>query len=717
MAAPPGALLRVATRRTEPPPPAGNYNSQAALPEGTTAPSMPRAQGAVRSGEPALHFPSCGGAGSQSVRPMLVGARSGVGFRGSKRPAERERRRGSGAGDISFRAAPLSRCRSGAPRMAALGEPSKFSQTLNGIPSSNTVSSGMDPFHACSILQQLKTMYDEGQLTDIVVEVDHGKTFSCHRNVLAAISPYFRSMFTSGLTESTQKEVRIVGVEAESMHLVLNYAYTSRVMLTEANVQALFTAASIFQIPSIQDQCAKYMISHLDPQNSIGVFIFADHYGHQELKDRSQDYIRKKFLSVTKEQEFLQLRKDQLISILDSDDLNVDKEEHVYDSIIRWFEHEQNKREVHLPEIFAKCIRMPLLDETFLEKIPPMFAQAMAKSCVQKGQHSANGYTQRLGMTASEMIICFDAAHKHSGKKQTVPCLDSVTGRVFKLCKPPNDLREVGILVSPDNDIYIAGGYRPSSSEVSIDHRAESDFWMYDHSGNRWIPKAPLLRARIGCKLVHCCGKLYAIGGRVYEGDGRNSLKSVECYDSRENCWTAVCPMPVAMEFHSAVEYKDNIYVLQGEFFLCYDPQKDYWGFLTPMTVPRIQGLATVYNDSIYYIAGTCGNHQRMFTVEAYDIEQNKWTRKKDFPCDQSINPYIKLVLLKNKLHLFVRATQVTVEEHVFRTSRKNSLYQYDEVTDQWQKVYETPDRLWDLGRHFECVVAKLYPQCLQKVI
>ncbi|XP_009089406.1 kelch repeat and BTB domain-containing protein 8 [Cinclus cinclus] len=601
--------------------------------------------------------------------------------------------------------------------MAALGEPSQFSQTLNGVPPSNQVTSGMDPFHACSILQQLKTMYDEGQLTDIVVEVDHGKTFSCHRNVLAAISPYFRSMFTSGLTESTQKEVRIVGVEAESMHLVLNYAYTSRVVLTEANVQALFTAASIFQIPSIQDQCAKYMISHLDPQNSIGVFIFADHYGHQELKDRSQDYIRKKFLSVTKEQEFLQLRKDQLISILNSDDLNVDKEEHVYESIIRWFEHEQNKREVHLPEIFAKCIRMPLLDETFLEKIPPVFAQAMAKSCVQKGQPSANGYTQRLGMTASEMIICFDAAHKHSGKKQTVPCLDSVTGRVFKLCKPPNDLREVGILVSPDNDIYIAGGYRPSSSEVSIDHRAESDFWMYDHSGNRWIPKAPLLRARIGCKLVHCCGKLYAIGGRVYEGDGRNSLKSVECYDSRENCWTAVCPMPVAMEFHSAVEYKDNIYVLQGEFFLCYDPQKDYWGFLTPMTVPRIQGLATVYNDSIYYIAGTCGNHQRMFTVEAYDIEQNKWTRKKDFPCDQSINPYIKLVLLKNKLHLFVRATQVTVEEHVFRTSRKNSLYQYDEVTDQWQKVYETPDRLWDLGRHFECVVAKLYPQCLQKVI
>lgn len=103
-----------------------------------------------------------------------------------------------------------------------------------------------------------------------------------------------RSMFTSGLTESSQREVRIVGVESESMQLVLDYAYTSRVTLSESNVQALFTAASIFQIPALQDQCAQFMISRLDPQNCIGVFMFADAYGHQELKERSQDYIRKK---------------------------------------------------------------------------------------------------------------------------------------------------------------------------------------------------------------------------------------------------------------------------------------------------------------------------------------------------------------------------------------------------------------------------------------
>lgn len=48
-------------------------------------------------------------------------------------------------------------------------------------------------------------MYDEGELTDIVVEVDH-RTFSCHIHVLTAISLYFRSMFTSGLTEQLRKK-------------------------------------------------------------------------------------------------------------------------------------------------------------------------------------------------------------------------------------------------------------------------------------------------------------------------------------------------------------------------------------------------------------------------------------------------------------------------------------------------------------------------------
>lgn len=174
--------------------------------------------------------------------------------------------------------------------------------------------------------------------------------------------------------------------------------------------------------------------------------------------------------------------------------------------------------------------------------------------------------------------------------------------------------------------------------------------------------------------------------------------------------------MVIPLYFSSLALYVVLIFPT-GEYFFCFDPRKDYWSHLAPMSVPRSQGLAALYKNCIYYIAGICRNHQRTFTVEVYDIERSTWGRRRDLPFDQATSPYIKAMLLQGRLHLFVRATQVMVEEHVFRTSRKNSLYQYDDEADVWTKVYETPDRLWDLGRHFECVVAKLYPQCLQKVL
>lgn len=76
--------------------------------------------------------------------------------------------------------------------MAACADLSK-SPTPNGTPSADAGCEAVDPSHACSVLRQLRAMYEKAQLMDIVVEVDHGKTFSCHRNVLAAISPYFRN--------------------------------------------------------------------------------------------------------------------------------------------------------------------------------------------------------------------------------------------------------------------------------------------------------------------------------------------------------------------------------------------------------------------------------------------------------------------------------------------------------------------------------------------
>ena len=48
-------------------------------------------------------------------------------------------------------------------------------------------------------------------------------------------------MFSSGMLESTQERVQICGVEPEVLSLLVNYVYTSKVSITQANVQVRYS--------------------------------------------------------------------------------------------------------------------------------------------------------------------------------------------------------------------------------------------------------------------------------------------------------------------------------------------------------------------------------------------------------------------------------------------------------------------------------------------
>nr|KAF6477791.1 kelch like family member 6 [Molossus molossus] len=98
------------------------------------------------------------------------------------------------------------------------------------------------------ILQNgLETLRVENALTDVILCVDI-QEFSCHRVVLAAASNYFRAMFCNDLKEKYEKRIIIKGVDAETMHTLLDYTYTSKALITKQNVQRVLEAANLFQV-------------------------------------------------------------------------------------------------------------------------------------------------------------------------------------------------------------------------------------------------------------------------------------------------------------------------------------------------------------------------------------------------------------------------------------------------------------------------------------
>lgn len=57
-----------------------------------------------------------------------------------------------------------------------------------------------------------------------------------------------RAMVCNDLKEKYEKRIIIKGVDAETMHTLLDYTYTSKALITKQNVQRVLEAANLFQV-------------------------------------------------------------------------------------------------------------------------------------------------------------------------------------------------------------------------------------------------------------------------------------------------------------------------------------------------------------------------------------------------------------------------------------------------------------------------------------
>lgn len=55
-------------------------------------------------------------------------------------------------------------------------------------------------------------------------------------------------MFCNDLKEKYEEKIVIKGVDADIMQILLDYTYTSKVLITKENVQKVLEAASLFQV-------------------------------------------------------------------------------------------------------------------------------------------------------------------------------------------------------------------------------------------------------------------------------------------------------------------------------------------------------------------------------------------------------------------------------------------------------------------------------------
>ena len=90
-----------------------------------------------------------------------------------------------------------------------------------------------------------------------------------HKLVLAFHFEYFKSMFTSGLTESTAAEVHLPFVGPEDLMLMLNYAYTGQANFVPENVFRMAVMANYFGSENVINRCCKFIKKFIHFNNCV----------------------------------------------------------------------------------------------------------------------------------------------------------------------------------------------------------------------------------------------------------------------------------------------------------------------------------------------------------------------------------------------------------------------------------------------------------------
>ena len=211
-----------------------------------------------------------------------------------------------------------------------------------------------DCFHSKKGQEVLCDMWESQELCDITLRVK-GREFKAHKTVLASSSPYFRAMFTCGLSECKQSTIDLDAISSPTvMECILRYFYSSKFTIESDLVQDVIPAADVLQVIALKEACAEYLLRQLSVGNCLGVYAFADIHNCHKLKEEALKLIQRNFPELILTNEYKQLSYDHILNLVSLDHLAVSGEGRVFDAVMCWVKHNIKERRQHLKDLLLQ---------------------------------------------------------------------------------------------------------------------------------------------------------------------------------------------------------------------------------------------------------------------------------------------------------------------------------------------------------------------------
>ena len=227
-----------------------------------------------------------------------------------------------------------------------------------------------------SISQRTKFIFNNELLSDVkfVVPVSSGesetKVIPAHKFVLAISSPVFYAMFYGQMAETTDS-IELPDCEYESLLELFRYMYSDEVNLTGSNVMLVLYLAKKYMVPSLADNCTKFLRDNLEASNVFSILPHAQKFEDKDLEDRCWELIEKHTEEAVTSDEFVTLERSLVESVVKRETLDV-KEVELFKAVDRWAKRESERQGITpdggvkrriIGEEILKEIRFPLMSE------------------------------------------------------------------------------------------------------------------------------------------------------------------------------------------------------------------------------------------------------------------------------------------------------------------------------------------------------------------
>ncbi|XP_055342099.1 kelch-like protein 18 [Paramacrobiotus metropolitanus] len=503
------------------------------------------------------------------------------------------------------------------------------------------------PLHDCraeGFLRGLRELQSTGTLCDVILKgcEESAVGIPCHRNVLSVHSAYFRTVFTQDWKDSSQPIFQLRNIDSRTLNELVKYAYTLDLSLNADNAASILIAAQFLQMEPVVRLCWNYVEQHMRLCNCLTVYALASNHHNPPLAATAVSLIRRHFVRLSQDKQFLEMDSQQLTAVIVSDDVDVGSEDQVLHTVLRWLDHDRPGRLAHVLAVL-KGVRAALLSAQCRFAYSQVLGSVatLMPSCLvdEMPTRDMQNSTPRHSIGAQEVILCVGGDGVDGKVVATVDVFCPSTATVWRLQDLPTRVELcTAVLADP--------GWMIISTRRGL-KTIQRDVRYTDLSGT-WHSIAPMQTLRHAEGLAALDGRVYAVGG--YGLYSAEMLASVEVYDPSVDSWSAAAPLPVGLAYPALVACGGRLYAFGGDSTenyghhggraaiaratssaFAYEPAVDTWSRLADMPTARSVCVASVAASGLIYVLGGHLHSHGRADVDAYNCVTNQWVRKRRF--------------------------------------------------------------------------------------